>query len=382
MEYADAQLGAAVAGYDDLLVTLTAQVATTYVLIRELEERLVLARQNVGLQQTNPRYRDGALQERRSERAGRRSGPRSSRRHQGAHPDTLESLLRQAKNALSLLLGQPPSQLRDIFGDPGKIPSAPEEITIGIPTELLRRRPDIRSAELQAAAQSARIGISKANLYPRFTLGGFIGFNTSDDGGIQSDNADLGDLFDGGSFTGFIGPSFSWPILNYGRLANDVRAQDSRFQQLVINYQETVLRAYQEVEDGLVTFLKSRDVTRHLTGSVAASSRSAELSLLQYREGLVDYTRVLDTQSFLVAQQDRQAESRGSIARSLINTYKALGGGWETRDPNKAVPLEVQQEMQARTDWGDLLPASGLDEAPSSAEELRAKQKPFRKPDW
>ena len=225
----------------------------------------------------------------------------------------LESLMRQAKNALSVLIGEPPSEtarrLRRSRQDPRtrrtRSPSAfrPSSFAAGptfvAPSSRLLRR--VRS-----------IGIAKANLYPRFTLGGFIGFNTSDDGGLQSNNADLGDLFDGDSFTGFIGPSFSWPILNYGRLANNVRAQDSRFQQSVINYQDTVLRAYQEVEDALVAFLKSRDVTRHLTGSVAASSRSAELSLLQYREGLVDYTRVLDTQSFLVAQQDRQAESRGA----------------------------------------------------------------------
>ena len=381
VEYADAQLGATVAEYDDLLVTLTAQVATTYVLIRELEERLVLARQNVGLQQrtldiATVRFKNGEVNELDVVQARALLGDTQAR------IPTLESLLRQSKNALSLLLGQPPSELRDVFGDPGKIPKAPEEIAIGIPTELLRRRPDIRSAELQTAAQSARIGIAKANLYPRFTLGGFIGFNTSDDGGIQSNNADLGDLFDGGSFTGFIGPSFSWPILNYGRLTNNVRAQDSRFQQLVINYQDTVLRAYQEVEDALVGFLKSQDVTRYLTRSVKASGRSAELSLLQYREGLVDYTRVLDTQSFLVAQQDRQAESRGAIARNLISTYKALGGGWETRDPSKAVPQTVQEDMKARTNWGGLLPAAGLDEAASSGEELRDKQKLFRKPDW
>ncbi|MGI9508901.1 MAG: efflux transporter outer membrane subunit [Geminicoccaceae bacterium] len=381
VEYADAQLGATVGAYDDLLVTLTAQVATTYVLIRELEERLLLARRNIGLQRrtldiTTVRFENGEVNELDVAQARALLGDTQAR------IPSLESLLHQAKNALSVLLGQPPGELTDIFGDPGKIPQAPDEIAIGIPTELLRRRPDIRTAELQAAAQSARIGISKANLYPRFTLGGFIGFNTSKDGGIQSNNADLGDLFDGGSFTGFIGPSFSWPILNYGRLANNVRVQDSRFQQSVVNYQDTVLRAYQEVEDALVAFLKSQDVTRYLARSVAASNRSAELSLLQYREGLVDYTRVLDAQAFLVAQQDRQAESRGAIARSLISTYKALGGGWETRDPNEAVPEQMQEEMQARTNWGGLLPAAGLDEAPSSGKQLQDKQRLFRKPDW
>ena len=253
---------------------------------------------------------------------------------------------------------------------------------MGIPAELLRRRPDIRSAELDAAAQSARIGIAKADLYPRFTLAGFVGFNTSDAGGAASNNASLTDLFESDSLTGFIGPSVRWPIFNYGRLTNNVRIQDARFQELVINYQNTVLRAYQEVEDSLIAFLRAQDQTRFLNESVTASQRSVELSLLQYREGITDYVRVLDAQRFLVSQQDRAAESRSTIARSLIGTYKALGGGWETRDPNAAVPEEVQEEMQARTDWGDVLPVNGLQTAPSSGEEAGAADTLFRPIDW
>jgi NodT family efflux transporter outer membrane factor (OMF) lipoprotein len=381
IESADASLGATIAEYDDFLVTLTAEVATTYVLIREFEERLALARENVSVQQrtleiADIRFRAGAVTELDVAQA------------QALLTDTqalvpfLETLLRQAQNALSVLLGRPPSELREILGDPGTIPQAPAQVAVGIPAELLRRRPDIRNAELEAAAQSARIGIAKADLYPRFTLAGFVGFNTSDAGGRQSNDASLSDIVDSDSFTGFIGPSFRWPILNYGRLTNNVRVQDARFQELAVAYQNTVLRAYQEVEDSLVAFLRAQDQTRFLTDSVTASQRSVELSLIQYREGIADYVRVLDAQRFLVNQQDRQAESRGTIARSLIGTFKALGGGWETRDPNASVPLEVQDEMQARTNWGDVLPATGLEEVPSSGEEVRATPTMFRPPDW
>ncbi len=381
IESADASLGATLADYDDFLVTLTAEVATTYVLIREFEERLALARENVLVQQdslniSDVRFRAGAVTELDVTQA------LSLLRDTQALIPFLETLLRQAQNALSVLLGRPPSELREILGEPGTIPQAPAEVALGIPAELLRRRPDIRSAELDAAAQSARIGIAKADLYPRFTLAGFVGFNTSDAGGATSNNASLTDLFDSDSLTGFIGPSVRWPIFNYGRLTNNVRIQDARFQELVVTYQNTVLRAYQEVEDSLIAFLRAQDQTRFLTESVTASQRSVDLSMLQYREGITDYVRVLDAQRFLVTQQDRTAESRGTIARSLIATYKALGGGWETRDPNAAVPAEVQEEMQARTDWGDVLPVKGLDSTPSSGEAVGAEPTLFRPIDW
>ena len=381
IESANASFGATVADYDDLLVSLTAEVAATYIVIRELEERLVLARENVGIQQrtleiTDVRFRAGAVTELDVQQA------RSLLRDTQALIPDLETQRRQAKNALSVLLGMPPSKLREILGAAGTIPAAPAEVAVGIPAELLRRRPDIRRAELAAGAQSARIGIARADLFPRFTLAGFIGFETSDAGGVTSNNASLGDLFDGDSFTGFIGPSVRWPILNYGRLTNNVRVQDARFQQLIVNYQDTVLRAYQEVEDGVVAFLRAQDRTRFLADGVAASERAVQLSLLQYRQGIIDFTRVLDSQRSQVSQQDRLANSRGTVARNLIATYKALGGGWELRDPNKSVPGEIQDEMQARTNWGNLLPAVDIKDAPTSGEAASAVPTLFRSPDW
>ena len=128
-----------------------------------------------------------------------------------------------------------------------------------MPAELLRRRPDIRSAELYAAAQSARIGVAKADLYPSFSLLGEIGFQTSSQGGARPTMRTFSNLFDGDSLFYSVGPGFRWPIFNYGRIENNVRVQDARFQQLLVNYQDTVLRAAQEVEDALIGFLKNQE---------------------------------------------------------------------------------------------------------------------------
>jgi NodT family efflux transporter outer membrane factor (OMF) lipoprotein len=262
--------------------------------------------------------------------------------------------LRQAQHGLSILLGIPPTELKNVLVQAGPIPEAPPEVVVGIPADLLRRRPDIRTAELQAAAQSARIGVAKADLYPQFSLAGSIGLQSSEKGGIASNNADFSDLFDSESITYFVGPTLRWPILNYGRIKNRVRVEDARFQQLVVNYQNTVLNAYREVEDALVGFLRSREQVTYLSDSVKASKRSVDLSLIQYREGLVDYQRVLDTQRFLTQEQDLLTSVSGEVALNLIAMYKALGGGWQMREGKDFVNEGTREEMQQRTDWGNL----------------------------
>lgn len=381
IESSDSALGASIARYDDFLVTLEGDVARTYVLIREFEERIAITERNVAIQQrsfdiADARFRAGAVSELDVRQA------EALLNDTRARIPTLETSLRQAKHALSVLLGLPPQNLTSLLGGTGPIPSAATEIAVGIPTDLLRRRPDIRQAELEAASQSARIGIARADLYPSFSLNGFIGLETSHNGGATSNNAVFGDLFDSSSFTWVIGPSVRLPIFNYGRLTNNVRVEDARFQQLVVNYQETVLRAYQEVEDGLVGFVKSQERTGNLGVAVTASRRAVDLSLLQYREGTADYTRVLDTQEFLVDQEDALAVSRSSIALNLISVYKALGGGWQVRGDNEFVPEAIQVEMRERTDWGELMPPEDLQEAPDSGEDVGFIRSLFRRIDW
>jgi outer membrane protein TolC len=185
-----------------------------------------------------------------------------------------------------------------------------------------------------------------------------------------------GNFFDSDSLTGQAGAGFTWNILNYGRIKNNVRAQDALFQELAVNYQNTVLRAAQEVEDAMVGFLRTQEEANFLSSSVQAYKRSVDLSLLQYREGLVDYQRVLDTQRFLTQSQETYVTRKGDIVINLVAMYKALGGGWQIREGKDFVPEEIRVEMAQRTDWGELL---SLEKQKPPPEEER---KLWRAPDW
>jgi NodT family efflux transporter outer membrane factor (OMF) lipoprotein len=352
-----ASLEASIADYDDVLVALTAEVARTYVLLRTFERRLELATKNVAIQNrnleiTDVRFEAGAVTELDVQQA------RSVLRNTEALVPFLESGIRQSKNALAVLLGKLPGEVDAMVADPAPIPIAPPEVAIDIPSELLRRRPDVRRAERQLAAQSARIGVAKADLYPHFTLFGSIGLVSSNSkftkqGGRSG--SDFGDLFDLDSIDFVGGPSVRWDLWNYGRIKNVVRTQDARFQQLAVNYENTVLQAQQEVEDGVVGYLKTSQQVGFLADAVAASSRSLDLSQLQYTEGIVDFIRVLDASRSLTDQEDRLAENQGTIATNLIAVYKALGGGWQIREGKDFVPEATKVEMTRRTDWGRLL---------------------------
>jgi len=222
-----------------------------------------------------------------------------------------------------------------------------------VPAEMLRRRPDIRSAELNAAAQSERIGVAKADLYPSFSLFGSIGTQTSSGGGALSGHSKFSNLFGAGSIFYAFGPRLIWPIFNYGRITNNVRVQDARFQQLLLNYQSTVIRAAQEVEDGLTGYLKFQEATTYSQSAVDGAQRAVDLAFIQYREGAVDFQRVLDAQRSLLAEQNSLAQNRSSVATNLISLYKALGGGWQIRDGQPFVPDSIRVQMQQRTNWGN-----------------------------
>jgi NodT family efflux transporter outer membrane factor (OMF) lipoprotein len=349
IEASDANLMASVSNYDEALVSLTAQVASAYVTIRTYEERLRTARENAKSQQetlnlTTIRFRNGEVSETDPQQA------KSEYAQTRSQIPQLEIGLRQNKHALSILLGRPPSNLEDLLGPGGPIPTAPPQVAIGIPADLLRRRPDIRSAEQQAAAQSAMIGATKAELYPAFSLSGTFGFLSTDIG-----NSDLSDAFDWKSRVASFGPAVVWNVFNYGQITNQVRAQDAAFQQAVLSYQNTVLQAQQEVEDGLVSFLGSQDTVELLSEAVAAARRSVDLAVAQYRAGAAGYTTVLTAQQNLLAQQDQLAVTQGSVAQGLISLYRALGGGWETRENQGFVRADIKETMAKRTNWGGLL---------------------------
>ena len=197
---------------------------------------------------------------------------------------------------------------------------------------------------------------------PRFTLFGSIGLATSTSGGPTSNSADLGSLFSLSGLAYFVGPRFSFPLFNYGRLRNNVRIQDARYQQLALNYQNRVLEAAREVEDALTAFLQAVVRLRLLEESVEDSRTAVDTVLVQYRSGSVDYQRVLDAQRFLVQQQDRLTSTRGEVVVNLVAAHKAVGGGWQIRQGRQILPEAVVQQMRARTNWGDALPPSVPDE--------------------
>ena len=341
-----AALYGSVADYDAALVSLTAEVARTYAVIRTFEVLLEQARRNVdlqaeGLRIAEARFRNGATSELDVTQAtALLEGTRAT-------IPKREASLQQAENALSTLLGQPPGAVETLLGGPKQIPTAPMQVAVSIPAEMLRRRPDIRSAEMFAAAQSARIGIATSELYPSFTLLGSIGLQTTS--GIS--NRSNGSLFDSDSLTYVFGPRVTWSVFNYGRTKNLIRIEDARFQQLIVSYQNTVLKAAQEVEDGMTGFLDARLAAESEGKAVAAAQKSVDLAFVQYREGATDYERVLDSQRTLLQQENNFAETSSSVATNLIALYKALGGGWQMRVGQPVVPDAMRDEMEKRTSW-------------------------------
>jgi NodT family efflux transporter outer membrane factor (OMF) lipoprotein len=320
IESADANLNAQIESYDDVLVILQAEVAAAYVQMRTVENRLELARQNVKLQQdtlkiVQDRFNQGVVSELDVRQA------KSAVATTESLIPMLEESHRKLQNALCILMGMPPQDLQLNRDGPHPIPEAPTEVVVGIPAELLRRRPDVRKAERQAAAQCAQIGIATAELYPHFAITGNIALNAEN----------FSELYRWDSIAGSVGPGFQWNILNYGRIRNNIEVQDVRFQQAVLSYQDTVLKANKEVEDAIVSFLREKVRHEFLAEAVGETQRAAELALLQYNEGIVDYQRVLDTQRALVLQQDATAESQGKVALNLVAVYKAIGGGWRMR---------------------------------------------------
>ena len=352
-----ANLEATVASYDNVLVSLTAEVARTYIVIRTLEKRLAIAAENVRLQAqslriADVRFKEGAVSELDVTQA------RMLLADTQALVPQLASQLRQAQNALAILLGVLPGELKEMLNGPSEIPVAAETVIVDIPNNLLRRRPDIRLTELQIAAQSPQIGIAKADLYPHFALFGTIGWRSSDATSVSGENS-LGDIFSQKSLFWSAGPGFSWDILNYGRIRNRVRVEDARLQQFVVNYKNTVLNAQREVEDAMVAYTRAKEEEVFLKESVAAAQRSVTISSLQYKEGLVDYQRVLDSQRFLAVQADRLTEVSGQVGSNLVAIYKALGGGWQIREGEEILSTENRNAMIERTRWDGLLDPQG-----------------------
>ncbi len=371
IESSDAHLLSTIANYDNALVSLTGDVANTYIQIRTVEKRLRIAHENVETQKESLkiaeiRFRHGIAPELDVEQA------KTALHDTMAAIPSLETELAHTKNALSVLLGLPPGDLAELMEGTAEIPVSPPQVVVGIPVDLLRRRPDIRSAEHTAAAQCAQIGVAKADLLPAISLTGTFGFLSSDAGKFS-----LSDMFQWKSRTAQFGPSLRWDIFNYGRITNNVRVQDARFQELIITYQNAVLKAQQEVEDNLTAFLRSQERAESLVRSSAAAKKSLDLAVQLYRAGLADFTTVLISQQALLNEQEKLVVTLGNISSSLVGVYRALGGGWEIREGKGLVPRDIEEEMAKRTNWGKLLaPTYYLPPGPEKPSSL------IRFPDW
>ena len=375
IESARGELDASIENYDDVLVTLIGDVAATYVDIRTTQQQIAYARQTLALQKESLKIATAKFKGGQTSQVDVYQGQ--------SDVSTTEALieqqlipLREAQNRLCVLLGMPPEDLLAKLGD-APIPVAPSEVAIGVPADLLRRRPDVRRAERQAAAQCAQIGVAVTELYPSISLSGSFGWSAQE----------FNDLFASGAFRGVGGPTFTWNILNYGRLLNNIRLQDAKFQQLVVAYQQSALNAGKEVEDGLVTFLRAQKRTKDLNEAVNAETAAYKQAIAQYEGGLVDFNRVVTIQERLVSRQQTLAEARGQIAQGLVKVYRALGGGWQIRcgpqtetigipampapavepakdKPNAPMPEKLPAVMNEKAPTIEIQPAAAKEEIP------------------
>lgn len=344
IEAADAGYFASIAQYDDLQVLMAAQVAAFYCSIRTLEARLVIARENAAIQKRSLEIAERLFK-------GGNDSELDLQQAKAQYLGTLatipqlEGALRQTQNALSTLLVRAPGPLPEMAAGKDVIPQAELAVIVDMPADLLRRRPDVRAAELQMAAQSALIGVSVADLYPSISLLGSVGLSATSLGSSSR------------AFSWALGPSLVWNVFDYGRLTNTVLVQDARFQQLYEQYQDAVLRAAREVDDAAVGFAKTGEQIVFLADAVVAAQRSLDIATIQYREGLTDFQRVLDSQRVFFAQQEQLVTSRGNLTQSLIALYKAMGGGWEQGRSRPVLDDATRDTMGQRSDWKGVLAA-------------------------
>jgi len=329
IEAADADLQASVEARRDVLVTLTAEVARNYIDLRAFQQRISIARENLAAQ------KHSAKLTRQRFDAGLASGldvanAEAQVATTAAVIPLLESAARQTIYSLGVLLGRPPAALVQELAPALAIPTAPPTAPMGVPSELLRRRPDIRQAEAAVHAATARIGVSEADLYPRFTITGSIGVKASD----------FGSWLDWSSRLWNIGPGVTWRVFDMGRIRSDIAQQEALQEQSLIAYEKTVLTALQEVEGALIALDKEQEHRKALMDAVAFNQKAVDLSLKLYTEGQTDFLNVLQAQRALFLTQDALAQSTQTISTDLVALYKALGGGWDTQEAEPSNTLK------------------------------------------
>lgn len=317
VEASDADLQAAEASRQDLVVSLLAEVAVNYIELRGAQRRLEIAQSNIVTQENTLRLtqaRKGAGFANQLEVAQAEAQLQSTR----SQVPLLQASIRQSVFALSVLLGQPPKALLDDLLPAGLLPVSPPELPVGVPSDLLRRRPDIRQAERTLAAETARIGVATADLFPRVSLNGGFGTQT----------VDAQHFLDRNSVYWTLGPSVQWALFQGGRIRANIAAQEARTEQTLISYQQTVLNALQETENAMVAYTSERARYEALAAAVEANERAVRLSNQLYSGGIGAFLNVLEAHRSLFTTQDALAVSQIAAMTDLVAIYKALGGGW------------------------------------------------------
>ncbi len=322
VEASEATLQASVEDRRDVLVTLLGEVATNYIQLRGQQQEVFIARQNLQVQTRNAKL----ARDKKSLGTGTTLDIVQADAQVASTTATiagLETLTQQSIYSISVLLGQEPTALNDELTPPKDVPAPPVELPIGLPSDLLRRRPDIRRAERQLAAQTAVIGVAVADLFPRFSLTGNV-----------NSQASRVDLLDWNHTFWSFGPSVSWSIFSGGRVQANIDFQDAVQKQTLTTYHRTVLTALQEVQNVLVAYAQEHRRRAALTDSVELNRRAVILATERYQSGQNDFLPVLDAERALFASQDAQIQSNTAIGTEAVALYKALGGGWEIGESN------------------------------------------------
>ncbi|WP_370646439.1 TolC family protein [Photobacterium sp. OFAV2-7] len=373
IESAEASLYASVASYHDILVSITAEVARNYVNYRTFQERVLLSERNIEIQErvvkiTEVQFDSGNVTELDVQQA------RTQLYNTKSALPGLKIGMIQSRNALAVLLGVLPDEVEQLLASTAidakikafddkygasrssqkligydqysLIPRPPAVRTV-VDASLVLRRPDLQVAEFQAHARSAQIGVAETELYPKFSLFGAIGINSTVKAGNDFSFSD--------SLTLSLGPAFSWNIFQYGRVENNIRLEDARFQESLTNYNKRVLQAVQEVSNALEAYQLNKQQKSLAFSSVNASVRAFNISLTQYENGQITFERLLNSVEKMTRSEDAYAQIKGSVANQVVALYKSLGGGWEANSGRPYLQAELVEQMEARTDWGDML---------------------------
>ena len=324
VEAAEADLEASEEDRADVMISLYAEIATKYLTLRSLQAQITAAKRNIASQKevlilTQKRLKYGlatALDTAQAE---------SNLADSETTVPPLRIELVKAINSIGILLGRPPGTLYDRLSKVEPIPVPPKSIAVGVPADLLRQRPDIRQAERELAAQTARIGVATADLYPSFSLTGSLGFQS----------ISTGHLFDGSSLAYSFGPTLSWNLFNRDRIRSQIQVEDARTEQALLNYEQTVLKALNEIENAMTSLVEQRVQYEAQVRSAKAARRTVKLATRLYKDGLADFQNVLDAQRSLLDIELQVAEAEGDAATNVVALYKALGGGWDPGEIDK-----------------------------------------------